>query len=60
MVLAPEEGKKSANKGKKRAGKRRNYIIMVAKKSVLVLGDRDKGNMILGRGWSDERKWDGE
>lgn len=27
---------------------------MVAKESVVGLGDRDKGNMILGRGWSDE------
>jgi hypothetical protein len=38
MVLAPKEGKKSANKGKKRAGKRRNYIIMVAEESVVGLG----------------------
>lgn len=39
MVLAPEEGKKSANKGKKGAkGKRRNYIIMVAEESVVGLG----------------------
>jgi hypothetical protein len=60
MVLAPEEGKKSVNKGKKRAGKRRNYIIMVAEKSVVGIWEIDKGNMILGKGWSDERKWDGE
>jgi hypothetical protein len=52
MVLAPKEGKKSANKGKKRTKGRGGSILLWWPKRVW--GDRDKGNMILGRGWSDE------
>jgi hypothetical protein len=57
MVLAPKEGKKSANKCQKRTkGKGGTILLWWPKRVWLVWGDRDKGNMILGRGWSDEER----
>jgi hypothetical protein len=51
MVLAPEEGKKSANKVKKGTkGKGGTILLWWPKRVWLVWGDRDKGNMILGKG----------
>ena len=51
MVLAAEEGKKSGNKGRRgRKGKGGTILLWWPKRVWLVWGDRDKGNMILGKG----------